>query len=201
MKISSEAFFIISSQIFLYSLLIASGASNSPNIHRLKSIECKSLDKKSMSVDYCFVKAYSRKLTTLNLKFDLHKKFPKPLYIQYILGRKTSGNYCQNIYKSDLIEFCGIMEGVDANPLIKNIFHLLNATAPQLLHKCPYEGHVVVTNVTLAMEKSIISFPSGTYCTEFNIFDDKKKQVIAVKMLAEVKNGFSIFGLMENNGN
>jgi len=201
MKISLETFLIISIQIFFGALLIPFCATDSENGHRIKSVECTSLDNKSVSVDYCFVKAYSRKLSTLNMKFDFHRKFPKPIYIQYILGRKTNGNFCQIIFKSDLIEFCGIMEGVDANPLIKNIVHMLNETAPQLFHKCPYEGQIVVTNATIQVEKSLIAFPSGIYCTELNSFDDKKKQVMAVKLTAELKNGFNFFGLKEKNEN
>ncbi|CAG9811654.1 unnamed protein product [Chironomus riparius] len=201
MKIDSKIFFIVSLKISLIAIIIPLSVSSSQSIHRIKSVECISLDNKSLSVDFCFVKAYSRQVSTLNLKFDFHRKFPKPIYIQYILGRKNSGNFCQNIFKSDLIEFCELMEGVAANPMIQNLFHLLNDTAPQLFQKCPYQGSIIVTNATFDLEKSLVVFPSGLYCTELNSFDDKKKQVTAVKLTFEIKNGFNFFGLKDKRGN
>lgn len=199
MKITLKTFVIFSIQIILLLIIIPFSASVNRIKHRIKSVECSSFDNKSLSADFCYIKAYSRKLTTLNMKFNFHRKFSKPFYIQYIIGRKTSGNDCQNLFKSDFIEVCGLMDGLDANPLIKNIIHVMNETAPQLFQKCPYDGELIVTNATFQIEKGIIAFPTGTYCTETNVFDDKKRQVLVVKLTFEIMNGFNFFGLLSKN--
>ncbi|KAL7014480.1 hypothetical protein ACKWTF_015955 [Chironomus riparius] len=185
---------------FLFQIIVINStfsASKSPNSNRIKSVECKSLDNKTVEFEFCYAKAFSRKTTAFNVKFKLHRIMQKPFYIQYILSRRTSGNVCQNIFKSDLIEFCGLMDGMDANPMIKNIILILNETAPTLFHKCPYEGETAVTNATIQDDKALFFIPTGTYCSEVNFFDNKKKQYVNVKMINDIKNSLDILGITE----
>jgi len=186
---------IILFQIFVIDLTLS--ASESQNLNRIRSLECKSLDNKTVKFDVCFVKAYSRKITAFSVKFTLNRVLQKPFYIQYILSRKTSGNFCQNMFKSDLIEFCGLMDGADANPMIKNIIMVLNETAPQLFHKCPYEGETSVTNVTIQVEKALFFIPTGIYCSDVNVFDSKKNQLANIRLINDIKNNMDIFGITE----
>ena len=117
------------------------------------------------------------------------------MYVKYILSRKSSGNFYQNIYKSDFFEFCGIMEGADVNPFVKTIINTLNDTAPQLFHKCPYEGEIEVINATILGEKAFLLFPTATYCAELLIFDNKKKQFLSSKTIVDIKNGIDVLNL------
>ncbi|KAL7014482.1 hypothetical protein ACKWTF_015957 [Chironomus riparius] len=134
MKTKLQIVLIFSVILLHFLILIVAGPPEKPNSTRLKSIECINFDNKTTTIEFCYVRAYSRKFVTLNVKFKLFRKFEKPLYIQYVLSRKSSGNFCQNIYKSDLIEFCGIMDGADVNPFVKSVINILNSTAPQLFH-------------------------------------------------------------------
>ena len=189
---------ILSAFLFLIFVInLTFSASENSNFNRIKSIECKSLDNKTIEFDFCFVKAYSRKTATFNLKFTLHREMKKPFYIQFIMGRRTSGNFCQNMFKSDLVEVCGLMDGAEANPIMKNFIYVLNETAPSLFHKCPYEGETIVNNATIQVEKAVFFLPTGTYCSDTNFFDHKKKQFVNVKLIIEVKSTMDVLGLTE----
>lgn len=197
MKTNKLYFYIlltISFQLFIIDLTFS--ALENQSVDRIKSLDCKSIDNKTIKFDFCYAKSYSRKITTLNIKFTLHKVMHKPFYFQYILSRRSNGNVCQNMFTSDLVEICDLMDGVDTNPMIKNVVLLLNETAPTLLHKCPYEGETTVTNVTIEPAKALVFFPSGTYCSEFNFFNNKKKQIANVRMIQEIKNNKDILGII-----
>jgi hypothetical protein len=101
------------------------------------------------------------------------------------------------MFKSDLIEYCGIMDGADTNPMIKTIIVVLNETAPTLFHKCPYDGETSVTNVTIEADKALFFVPTGTYCSDLNVFDTNKKQIANIRMINDVKNTLDIFGITE----
>lgn len=200
MKTKLEIILFFSAVLLEIIFLSLAGAAETPNYTRIKSVECKSLDNKTISFEFCYIKAYSRKFVTLNIKFNVGRRVQKPIYIQYIVGHKTSGNSCQQFYKSDLIEFCGLMDENNANPLVKSIINVLNYTAPQLFHKCPYEGQIEVINATIHGEKAFVLFPTGTYCAEWNFFDDKKKQIASFKFFCEIKNSFDVLdmGILKN---
>lgn len=55
-KIIFHILSIILFQIFVIDLTL--NASESQNLNRIKSLECKSLDNKTLKFDFCFVKAY-----------------------------------------------------------------------------------------------------------------------------------------------
>jgi len=196
MKTKLKIILIFSAFLLEFIFLSLAGAAEKPNYTRIKSIECKSLDNKTITFEFCYVKAYSRKLVTLNMKYNIVRRLQKPIYVQYIAGRKTSGNTCQQYYKSDLFDFCDFMDENNANPLVKSIVNVLNYTAPQLFHKCPYEGQIEVINATVHGEKAFVLFPTGTYCAEWNIFDDKKKPIASFKFFCEIKNSLDIMDMV-----
>lgn len=171
-------------------------ASENQSFNRIKSLDCKSMDNKTVTFNFCYAKAYSRKLVTVNVKFTLHKVMRKPFYVEYILSHRTNLNVFQNMFKSNLIEYCDLMDGMDTNPMIKNVILVLNETAPTLFHKCPYEGVTTLTNVTIESANGLIFIPSGTFCSELNFFDRKRKPLAAVKMIHENKNSMDIMGVI-----
>lgn len=91
---------------------------------------------KTLSGHKCFVKAYSRKNTTMNVFVNL----TRPLFdvkARYDLTYKYLTNSQRSIINST-IEICEFLNGTGSNPVFKWIVGLME-NFKHLLHECPYE--------------------------------------------------------------
>ena len=101
---------------------------------RFTKIKCLS-SSNSLSGYDCFVKAYSRTNTTINIFVNL----TRPLYsvkARYDLTYKYLTNSQRSIINSTL-EICEFLNGTTSNPVFKWIVGFMK-NFDQMLHTCPY---------------------------------------------------------------
>ena len=61
----------------------------------------------------------------------------------------------------DAIEWCSFKKG--ASVLYTMVVDLLEDSAPELMHKCPYFGRIEVYNMTINVNKFLSVFSQGDY--------------------------------------
>jgi hypothetical protein len=49
------------------------------------------------------------------------------------------GTIDREIYHADEVEWCGLMDGSNSNIVFDSIIAPVKDSAPELIHKCPYE--------------------------------------------------------------
>ena len=106
-------------------------------LSRFRSIECEA-DNYTTSVGYCYIKAVSRHVTTLNVLLKNLKPSYKPLYVQMILYYRY-GNIYREVIDTKRIEWCGIMEGLTAHMFLMqtmNNFLWLMLLCSCFFYKC-----------------------------------------------------------------
>ena len=144
---------------------------NFTNGARFSSLKCEA-DNKTILVKFCYLKAVSRKIVTLNFGVKLLVPFVKPYFGQVILYYRY-GTIFRQIIDVKKFEICAILDGNDTNPLIKLILEMLKSRAPNLIHKCPYEGDWDLRNFTMntdLIEGASMLFPQGIYRSDFSLY-------------------------------
>lgn len=136
---------------------------------RLHSTACKS-NNSIIVVNYCYMKAISRRLVTLNVGVNILKSLKKPIYIQMILYYRY-GLIFREVINTNKREWCEIMNGKSTHLFITQSIAQIEASVPVLFHKCPYEGLLEFKNMTIDEKKAFDVFPEGTYKTATMIFD------------------------------
>jgi len=102
---------------------------------RYKSVNC-SASQISVSSFKCFVKAYSRTNTTLNIIANISR----PLYsvdIQFDFRSKSLSNSQRSIINTTF-EICSILNGTMSNPVYNWILGM-SPVFKNILHSCPYQ--------------------------------------------------------------
>ena len=158
---------ILKSFLFLIIFILYIQHSNTAKKHepppkflvRPKSIHSQS-DNKTVLIKYCYLKAYSRIIVTVNFGLKFLVPVKKPIYIQLIFKYRY-GTIFRQIIDTKQIEWCGVMEGAETNPLLKVIISAI----PQFYHKCPYEEDLDLLNVSYTnfFPKESETFPEGIY--------------------------------------
>lgn len=142
--------------------------------HYYKFIRCKSFDPKSVRVEFCNLNI-TKDVNIFNLGFTLLKNLTKPIYLQYSIARKTSGNFFQDYFRTELIEFCGVMTGAKTNPFLKGILDGVGKTAPELIHHCPYKAGLLNASNLIIDGSKTFNFPlEGTYKIELTFYGKSK---------------------------
>lgn len=67
------------------------------------------------------------------------------------------------------------MNGLIANLFLMTILAEVKDSAPQLFHKCPYQGSIDVYNLTTDSQKAFDVFPEGIYRLNFSVFKGSKE--------------------------
>ncbi|KAL7012337.1 hypothetical protein ACKWTF_014786 [Chironomus riparius] len=152
--------------IFLTLNTIASILCNQKNpsliyASRFRSIECDA-DNYTTSVGFCYIKAVSRRVTTLNVHFKNLKPSFKPLYVRMILYYRY-GNIYREVIDTKRVEWCSIMEGMTAHLFLMQTINQIMEIAGKAIHKCPYEVDIEIKNLTLVDSKTFDIFPEGIY--------------------------------------
>ena len=154
---------------FLIQHFIEIQSKSEDNFHyigaRFKSIKCQS-DNITVITKYCYLKAVSRKVVTLNFGVNLLVLYSRPYYIHSVLNYRY-GTIFRQIIDTQKIEVCGILDGIDTNPLVKLIFDMIKSSMPaNIFHNCPYKDDWDFNNFTLNLDlvdKVKMLFPEGTY--------------------------------------
>ncbi|KAL7011866.1 hypothetical protein ACKWTF_014496 [Chironomus riparius] len=153
---------------------------------RFQSIECIS-NNLTATIAYCYMKAVSRKVVTLNVGVKLTKPINKPIYVQFIFYYRYGIIY-HEVINTKKQEWCGIMDGKSAHPMILQTLAQIKATAPGLFHKCPYEDLVELKNVTIDDTKSFDVFPAGHYKTSVLTFDKNEDPFFSMNLTHQIKS-------------
>lgn len=164
--------------------------SKSQHEYSIKRFNCKSFDQKVLKFENCSVTNLGQtKLLTIIMRFN--KDLEKPFYLQVIMAKKTASNYFQDYFRTELIEYCGVMDGSKTNPLFKMILDALGSV-PVLIHKCPYKsGLLNASNIPLDANK-LMAFPlTGVYKTELTFYN-KKKDPLALMRFDEDRKSTNV---------
>jgi hypothetical protein len=127
--------FLLLSAIFLDIPSISARRQNAEPYLRFTHVKCDSSNK-SVSGCKCYIKAYSRTNTTLNIFVNL----TRPIFsakFSYDLTYKSISNSYRSIINTT-IEVCSFLNGTVGNP----VFQWLMLNMPDLkraLHACPYK--------------------------------------------------------------
>ena len=128
---------------------------------RFRSIECDA-DNKTSIIKYCYIKAVSRRVATLNVGIHFTQAVQKPIYIQLILFYRY-GNIYREVIDTKKIELCSVMDGLSGHLFLMQTFEQIKALAGDALHKCPYDRDIDIKNLTLDQAKAFGLFPEGIY--------------------------------------
>ena len=153
---------------------------------RFQSIECEANNSTAL-VNYCNLKAISRKIVHLNVGVKLLKSFNKPFYVQMILDYRYGLIY-REVINTKKQEWCGIMDGKSTHPMLSQTIAQIKGSAPKLFHKCPYEGEVELKNVTLDDQKSFDVFPEGNYRFKLLISEKDVKPYFSLILKLQFKS-------------
>ena len=153
---------------------------------RFKSIEC-TANNITAIVTYCYMKAVSRRIVTLNVGVKFLKPINKPIYVQIIVNYRYGLIY-REVINTKKQEWCGIMDGKSTHPMLSQTIAQIKGSAPKLFHKCPYEGEVELKNVTLDDQKSFDVFPEGNYRFKLLISEKDVKPYFSLILKLQFKS-------------
>jgi len=154
---------------------------------RFKSVRCEA-DNITVILKYCYLKAISRRIVTFNFGVKVLIPHTKPFYVQSILNYRY-GTIFRQVIDSKQIEWCGFMSGSDVHPYFKLTIDQLRKSAPDLFHKCPYEGEIDIYNITVneLYKDAAFYFPEGIYRLDMLIFRNES-QTFKIIIIYEVKS-------------
>lgn len=128
---------------------------------RFRSIEC-SADNKTSIIKYCYIKAISRRVATLNLGINFLHAIQKPIYLRMILFYRY-GNIFREVIDTKSIEWCSVMDGISNHLFIISTIEQIKALAGDALRRCPYEKDIDIRNLTIDETKAFGLFLDGHY--------------------------------------
>ncbi|KAG5673116.1 hypothetical protein PVAND_003190 [Polypedilum vanderplanki] len=154
--------------------------------YRFKSVSCWA-DNETIATKYCYIKAVSRIVTTLNIGVKILKAFRKPYYVRLILSYRY-GTITRPVIDTKEQEWCGAMNGENIHLFMQMTITQIQRTASKLFHKCPYdESDIDIQNVTIEDSKALSVFNSGIY--QGNVTVTKNTKIaFQVITLGEVKS-------------
>lgn len=148
--------------LFTFLLIIFSNSANSVIISRFKSVKCTVLNKTVTTMDFCYIKAYSRKYATLNWGQTIHVPMGPPLDVFCVLCKlviikvilifspifqfKLVLKYRYGTIFREVLhvefEWCSFAQGTTKNPIASIFVTVAKASAPGLFQGCPF---IVIT--------------------------------------------------------
>lgn len=102
------------------------------------TLECQS-ENSSIIIHFCYIKAISRRIATLNIGLTFIKPLKRQFYVQFVENYRY-GNIYREVINTHKLDFCGLMAMALSNPFVSSIMNEVKGSAPHLFHKCPYEG-------------------------------------------------------------
>jgi hypothetical protein len=154
-------FFLILSYAGLFNIFQAQEWINM----KFKSAKCKVLDPSYGVVSKCYVKAYNRNVSTLNIDANITKVAKAPIFIE-CKAHYRFNTITRQIYPTTTFDFCAVMRGDGlVEKLTLFVISFFRDSIPQLFHKCPFYGPLQLYNITLSTRDLPIDklLPSGIY--------------------------------------
>lgn len=117
---------------------------------RFKSVRCENYNSSLVNIRRCFVKAYSRTLSTGNICVDVLKTLRGPI-IAFVEIKYRFNTITRHIYPTVRVDYCRTMKNEKLmEPLVRFIIGLFRDSIPQLIVGCPINiGVMNMTNITI----------------------------------------------------
>ncbi|XP_070500695.1 uncharacterized protein [Chironomus tepperi] len=153
---------------------------------RYRGVKCK-IDNQTLELKYCYVKAYSRKISLFSLGVKFINPVEKPIYVQIISNYQFGSGY-REVVNSGRQEWCSVVEETSTNPFMKAVVEVVkdNPVARELFRQCPYSGDLEINNFSTTSLKMYDALPAGLYRFDVNVFKDEK-MIFTMKINEEVK--------------
>ncbi|KAG5669398.1 hypothetical protein PVAND_017285 [Polypedilum vanderplanki] len=117
---------------------------------RFRAVQCKSYNESLAKIKFCYVKAYSRTITTLNIGTELMGS-TNSLFVRMVSFYRY-GTIYREIMDTKWIDWCAIMKGADYNLFLKLALDGIKKSVPGMFHPCPYGGLIEYYNITLDLK-------------------------------------------------
>lgn len=153
---------------------------------RYTDINC-TADYVTILLDYCYLKAYTRRLVTANIGVTLPSTLTKPIFVQFIYFYRY-GNVYREAMKSPKVDWCEIMEGASENVFITSLMNELKKSVGDFFHKCPYSGVINVKNISSEHEKSAGILWEGQYRIEILVFNKMNGEALKIRLGFQIKS-------------
>ena len=134
----------------------------------------------------CFVKAYNRSYTTLNVGLNLTRDLNN-FFIKQKLEYKY-GTIYRSVIDTPPINWCYFMNGTTQNIFFKVCVDIVQESVPQLIHPCPYKGEMKGFNMSFDALKFGAVYPRGEYRSLWQMLDDKDSNIYTVIFETIVKS-------------
>ncbi|CAO1349163.1 unnamed protein product [Diamesa hyperborea] len=140
----------------------------------------------STTSHFCYVKAYSRTLTTLNIGYNLTRNLDN-FFVKHRLEYKY-GTIYRTVMNPAAINWCSLMNKTTENLFFKVTMEIVEKSIPELIHTCPYNGEIKALNMSLDPEKFGAVYPQGEYRNFWRVFDDKDSNIYSVTFITTMQS-------------
>jgi Protein of unknown function (DUF1091) len=92
-----------------------------------------------------------------------------------------------NTIINSTVEVCEFLNGTQNNPLMVWTFAAMEDSLPKgFIHPCPYSGHILLPNVTLAANTFTNQFLKGRYKGSTRLFDEIDDNILTFELVTEI---------------
>ena len=105
--------------------------------YRFKSVKCSGSTMNSTKSSFCFVRNYSRDLSTMNYGFNLNRILNKML-IKFTVDYKY-GAVFHTVMDPPTFEWCTFYIDHSDNILFNVVLDMIKDSISEIIHKCPYQ--------------------------------------------------------------
>jgi len=157
----------------------------SSKVLKFKSIKCSSSNK-TLAPDYkCFIKAYSRRNTTINMSGTIMS----PIYdakghllLTYEYMKKGNPRTMINA----TADVCSFLNGTKSDVLMKWVIGIIGHYMPAgLVHSCPYVSYLTCYGLSIVGDTANF-WPDGLYTFDLRLFNQMDPNLYSVKIEIQV---------------
>lgn len=105
--------------------------------YRFTSTKCSGSAMNTISNHFCFIKNYSRNMSTMNFGLTLTRDMDK-FFLKYSVDYKY-GAFFHPVMEPPALEWCSFYNGNSKNVLFNVVLDMVRDSVPGLIHKCPYK--------------------------------------------------------------
>ncbi|CAO1335791.1 unnamed protein product [Diamesa serratosioi] len=139
----------------------------------------------SITPPFCYIKAVSRTVTTLNFGFNTTRDLN--FFIKHHVDYQY-GTIYRRIFDFKPFDWCSFMDGSAKNHFFTVSIAIVAKTAQHLLHPCPYKGEVKGLNITYDTGKFGAVYPQGKYRNFWRLSDDVDPNIMTYTYDVEVRS-------------
>lgn len=168
----------------LYILIILENC-NAVLFLQIREFKC-SFSGKTLNVSFCYPKTYPRKRFTINIEVVTSRKLDLAK-LNYTLYKENSMNDYEKILNLDNVKICEAVLLSENQGLLKFIVDEIKRNdLGSLIRACTETGTRRAVNVSLSDSPFIAMFPSATYKTVMELFDDFDDNILKMNFLARI---------------